>query len=104
MWLPSLDLDKARLFSLVATAAPPRRWPNSVHAMSAQVASLLGLSSLRLLNVLEKDIQNSIQGGLVSKSASTIIKVAGAASLLFAGYVFLTALPDLPRCIRISAM
>lgn len=40
----------------------------------------------------------------MSKSAATITKVIGTASLLFMGYVFLTALPDLRRYIRISMM
>jgi hypothetical protein len=38
------------------------------------------------------------------KALSTITKVAGAASLLFAGYVFLNAIPDLRRYIKISMM
>jgi hypothetical protein len=44
------------------------------------------------------------RGGTVSKSAATLTKVVGAASLLFVGYVFLTALPDLRRYIKISMM
>jgi hypothetical protein len=40
----------------------------------------------------------------VSKSAATLTKVVGAASLLLVGYVFLTALPDLRRYIKISMM
>lgn len=38
------------------------------------------------------------------KSASALVKVVGTASLLFAGYVILSALPDLRRYIRISKM
>ncbi|MGD0267746.1 MAG: hypothetical protein ABSB14_01675 [Candidatus Sulfotelmatobacter sp.] len=40
----------------------------------------------------------------MNKSAATLTKIVGAASLLFVGYVFLTALPDLRRYIRISMM
>jgi hypothetical protein len=39
-----------------------------------------------------------------ASAASTLVMVVGAASLLFAGYVFLTSLPDLRRYIRISTM
>jgi uncharacterized protein DUF6893 len=39
-----------------------------------------------------------------NSAASTIAKMVGAASLLFAGYVFFTSLPDLRRYIRISRM
>jgi hypothetical protein len=40
----------------------------------------------------------------VSKQASTIVKVVGAVSVLLAGYVVITSLPDLRRYIRISMM
>lgn len=40
----------------------------------------------------------------MNKPVSTITKVVGAASLLLAGYVLLTSLPDLRRYIRISMM
>ncbi|MGA7216804.1 MAG: hypothetical protein WBX38_00735 [Candidatus Sulfotelmatobacter sp.] len=38
------------------------------------------------------------------KTLSVATKVAGAATLIFAGYVILAALPDLRRYIRISSM
>jgi hypothetical protein len=44
------------------------------------------------------------EGGIVCKSTSPLTKVLGAASLLFMGYVILTALPDLRRYIKISMM
>jgi len=40
----------------------------------------------------------------VNGPASTVVMVMGAVSLLLAGYVFLTSLPDLRRYIRISRM
>jgi hypothetical protein len=40
----------------------------------------------------------------MKKTVSTMTKVAGVASLLFAGYVLLTAIPDLKRYIKISMM
>jgi hypothetical protein len=38
------------------------------------------------------------------KTLLTIISGVGIATLLFAGYVFLTAIPDVGRYIRISRM
>lgn len=40
----------------------------------------------------------------MTKSAATLTKVVGVVSLLFVGYVFLSALPDLRRYIKISMM
>jgi hypothetical protein len=40
----------------------------------------------------------------MTKPLGTIAKVIGAASLLWAGYVLLAALPDLRRYIKISSM
>jgi len=40
----------------------------------------------------------------VNRAASTVVMVMGAVSLLLAGYVLLTSLPDLRRYIRISRM
>lgn len=39
-----------------------------------------------------------------TSAASTVVMVVGAASLLLAGYVLLSTLPDLRRYIRISTM
>jgi hypothetical protein len=44
------------------------------------------------------------QGGIVKKTLSVIGSVAGVASLLLAGYVFLKSIPDLRRYIKISTM
>lgn len=41
---------------------------------------------------------------LVMKALSAITTVVGAATLLMAGYVFLAALPDLRRYIKITTM
>ncbi len=41
---------------------------------------------------------------IMMKTLSVATKVAGAATLIFAGYVILAALPDLRRYIRISSM
>jgi hypothetical protein len=38
------------------------------------------------------------------KTASTVTKIVGAATLIFLGYVFVAALPDLGRYIKISRM
>jgi hypothetical protein len=38
------------------------------------------------------------------KTVLTVTSVVGIATLLFAGYVFLTAIPDVGRYIRISRM
>ncbi len=40
----------------------------------------------------------------MKKAVNTITTVVGAASLLLAGYVLLTSIPDLRRYIRISTM
>ena len=40
----------------------------------------------------------------MNRAASTVVMVMGAVSLLLAGYVLLTSLPDLRRYIRISRM
>jgi hypothetical protein len=39
-----------------------------------------------------------------TSATSVIVKVMGAASLLLAGYVFLTSIPELRRYIRMSTM
>jgi hypothetical protein len=60
---------------------------------------------LRAANIQDLGFhRKKFKGGTVSKSAATLTKVVGAASLLFVGYVFLTALPDLRRYIKISMM
>jgi hypothetical protein len=53
----------------------------------------------------EKDIQASdyYQGDLV-KTLLTITSGVGIATLLFVGYVLLTAIPDVGRYVRISRM
>lgn len=38
------------------------------------------------------------------KTFSALTKVAGVATLVFAGYIFLASIPDLRRYIRISSM
>jgi Family of unknown function (DUF6893) len=45
-----------------------------------------------------------IKGVLVSKAVPAISKIAGAATFLLVGYMFLSLLPDLRRYIRISTM
>jgi hypothetical protein len=40
----------------------------------------------------------------MAKALSVLTKVAGAATLAFAGYIILASLPDLRRYIRISTM
>jgi hypothetical protein len=40
----------------------------------------------------------------MTKTVATLTKVAGAAGLLFAGYVLLNSLSDIRRYIRISRM
>ncbi len=53
----------------------------------------------------DKDIQewDYCQGDLV-KTLRTITSGVGIATLLFVGYVFLTAIPDVGRYVRISRM
>jgi hypothetical protein len=43
-------------------------------------------------------------GGYMYKAISVISRVAAATTLLLAGYVFVTSLPDMRRYIRISTM
>lgn len=40
----------------------------------------------------------------VKKTLATMTSIAGTATLLLIGYVFLTSIPDLKRYIRISTM
>ena len=52
----------------------------------------------------EKDIQASDSGGFLVKTLSAITMGVGVATLLFAGYVFLKAIPDAGRYFKMSRM
>jgi hypothetical protein len=77
-----------------------------ISAGNEEFARFTYFRTLRLPLIQERHPNNDLEskGGSVKKAALTITSVVGAATLIWAGFVFLSALPDMRRYIRISSM